>query len=89
MLNAEQLSALRMAPLNGPNKVSLAMELVGLTQAELGEAIGTTQGTVSRVTRGGFPKLPIETARKFAEFFGCSMEDLFPRANDRDAAEVA
>ena len=88
MLNPNQLAALRIAPLTGANKVSLAIELAGLRQVQLASAIGVTQGLVSKVAGGDMPKLPIETARKFAEFFGCPIEDLFPARNPEERQAV-
>lgn len=83
MLNSEQLDALRREPAAGPNRVAAAKEMLGLTQVQLASAIGVTQSLVSKVERGELPKLPVETARKFSEFFGCAIEDLFPRSDDR------
>lgn len=86
MLSAEQVATLRMAPLTGANKLSLAIELSGRTQVDIAEAIGSSQGAVSKAARGVFPKLPVDTARKYAEFFGCAIEDLFPARDDERQA---
>ena len=80
MLNVEQLEHLRRVETT-PNRVGTAMALTGVTQIELAAAIGLTQGYVSRIKNGQYgPELPGETMRAFAEFFGCAIEDLFPKA---------
>jgi transcriptional regulator with XRE-family HTH domain len=85
MLTEQQRRRLRRAPLNGPNKVALAMDLVQpkVTQIQLAAALHMTQPTVSRVRNGKYERLPGETMRAFAGFFACSIEDLFP-ARDRE-----
>lgn len=81
MLTESQLNQLRRAPLHGKrNKLGIAMAIAGTTQVELAEALGVTQPHVSAVSLGRYGRsgLPLETTRKFAQFFGCSIEDLFP-----------
>lgn len=80
VLTPEELGALRAVPvLDGmPNKVGLALTMLGLGQIDIIEETGFTQGFVSDVVRGKVKNLSIESARKFAEFFGCNIEDLFP-----------
>lgn len=68
------------------NRIARAMELAGLTQAEIASKVELTQPYVSDVARGRHSTITLDNARKFAEFFGCSIEDLFP---SRDKAEVA
>jgi transcriptional regulator with XRE-family HTH domain len=60
------------------NRVRSAMALLDLTQAVLADAIGVTQPYVSAVSRGLHPTITVENAHKFAAFFGCAIEDLFP-----------
>lgn len=78
MLTVEQLSALKMAPLKGANKLAFAIALVGTTQEQMEAATGIRQAYISAIVNGRYSKLPIETARKFAGYFGCQIEDLFP-----------
>lgn len=78
MLNGEQLSALRMAPLTGANKLAIAIALVGTTQEQIEAATGIRQAYVSAIVNARYSKLPLETARKLAGYFGCAIEDLFP-----------
>jgi len=42
------------------------------------EATGFVQPYVAQVMGGRFRTITVENARKFAEFFGCNIEDLFP-----------
>lgn len=78
MLSPEKLEALRSAALTGRNRVQTARRLAGVTQLELAGALGITQKHVSRIEAGAYSDLPLETSRAFADFFGCSIEDLFP-----------
>lgn len=54
------------------------MDLAGLTQAQLAEAIGLSQPYISDVKTGRYNTLTVENAYKFADYFGCAIEDLFP-----------
>lgn len=59
------------------------MDLLELTQAALAERLAgigyaVTQQYISDVARGRYATITVENAYKFAEFFGCSIEDLFP-----------
>lgn len=79
-LTERQLRRLRRAPLSGPNKVALAIELTGVKQADIAAGTGRPQSQISDIVRGEYTNaLPLETSRLFSEFFGCSIEDLFPR----------
>lgn len=88
MLTDEQLATLKATSTSGAaNRLTQAMELVGVTQVQIAQAVGHTQPYVSSIVNGKYSALPIETARKFSDFFGCAIEDLFPA---RDAqSEVA
>lgn len=85
-LTAKQLKALRTTDCPVGNRVAVAMQLSDLTQVEVAQAIGVTQPYVSAVVRGKHTTITVENARKFADFFGCAIEDLFPA---RTMAEVA
>ena len=76
MLSKEQLAVLRSEP--GANRVAKAMSLAGVTQTVLAKALGLTQPYVSDVARGRYRTITVENARKFAQYFGCSIDDLFP-----------
>lgn len=86
MLNAAQISTLRSAPLVGPNKVKLAMALAALTQNQVAERLGISQGRVSDVVRGDYSDLPLETTRAWARCFGVGVEDLFPARDESIAS---
>jgi transcriptional regulator with XRE-family HTH domain len=60
------------------NRVGAALELAEMTQAMLAEAIGVTQPYVSDVIRGRHATITLDNASRFSQFFGCSIEDLFP-----------
>lgn len=60
------------------NRLRKAFEMSGATQQEAQEATGLTQGYISQVVNNRYPTITVDNARKFADFFGCSIEDLFP-----------
>lgn len=76
MLSEQQLTALRSEP--GANRVAKAMALAGVTQATVARALGLAQPYISDVARGRYRTITVDNARKFARYFGCSIEDLFP-----------
>lgn len=78
MLSREQVDTLKRSRTRGRNRIARAMELASVTQVQIAEKTGYTQSYVSRVRNGHYSDLPGETMRTFAEFFGCSIEDLFP-----------
>lgn len=78
-LTKPQIRELQRASLDGPNKVRKAMGLAGVTQVQVARAIGITQPHVSEIVNGKYSSLPLDTARDFADFFGCALDDLFPR----------
>lgn len=79
MLTRAQVAELKKAPmLDTPNKLALAMKLSEVTQIDVAAATGFTQSYISRIKRGMCPKLPGETERTLAEYFGVQRDDLFP-----------
>ena len=76
MLTEQQLAVLRSEP--GSNRVAKAMALSGVTQVTIAKALGLPQPYVSDVARRRYRTITVENARKFARYFGCSIEDLFP-----------
>ena len=54
------------------------MALTGVTQVTVAKALGLTQPYVSDVARGRYRTITVENAWKFAAYFGCRIEDLFP-----------
>lgn len=78
-LTSSQLADLRDAriPESG-NRVSVALQLAGLTQQEAAALIGESQPYISDVVRGRYQTITLAKAYKFAALFGCAIEDLFP-----------
>ena len=76
MLTEQQLAILRSEP--GTNRVAKAISLAGVTQVTLADAVSLPQPYVSDVARQRYRTITVENARKFADYFGCSIEDLFP-----------
>ena len=76
MLNEEQLATLRSE--SGLNRVAKAISLAGVTQVTIAKKLGLPQPYVSDVARCRYRTITVENARKFARYFGCSIEDLFP-----------
>jgi transcriptional regulator with XRE-family HTH domain len=58
------------------------MAILGVGQAELVAGTGFKQPYVSDVMRGRFKGITVENAQRFADFFGCQIEDLFPPKRD-------
>lgn len=80
MLTAKQLADLR-RDRSGPNRLQRAMDLAKVTQTDVANALGWDQPYISKIKRGAYGDagLPLERTRALAEFFGCHIEDLFPR----------
>ena len=76
MLTERQLAVLRASL--PTSRVATAISLAGVTQVTVAEAIGVTQAYVSDVARQRYSTITVASARKFARFFGCSIDDLFP-----------
>lgn len=76
MLTRQKLRELRKAP--GSNRLRIAIELVDVTQTQVGEAIGLAQSQVSEDANGKFSEMSLSKARAYADYFGCEIEDLFP-----------
>lgn len=78
-LSATKLRELRNRPI-GPsrNRLSDAIELSKETSTAVAKATGLSLQYLSDVTRGRWDTITVENAHKFAEHFGCAIEDLFP-----------
>lgn len=79
-LTDDQLAALRAAPVSDemPNRVRVAMALTGATQTDIARDTRLAQAYVSDVERGRYRTVTVDNARRFADYFGCAIEDLFP-----------
>ena len=80
MLTEEQLAVVRSEP--GANRVAKAMALAGVTQTAVAKALGVSQAYVSDVARRRYRTITVESARKFARYFGCCIEELFPPSGE-------
>jgi transcriptional regulator with XRE-family HTH domain len=79
-LTTEQLESLRAMPLGEmPNKVRVALAAVNAKQLDLAADAKFDAAQVSRIVNGDYVSIQLETAQRVAEFFGCSVDDLFPR----------
>lgn len=79
MLTPTQLRELRRSDVGAAgNRLAKAMELEGLKQADLAQLIQLAQPYISDVARGRHQTITVENAYRFAAYFGCSIEDLFP-----------
>ena len=76
MLTSQQLTILRSEP--GANRVAKAMSLAGVKQVTVARALGLPQPYISDVARQRYRTITVENAGKFARYFGCSIEGLFP-----------
>ena len=63
----------------GENRLSKALELAGITQTACALDLGYPSSYVSDLTRDRYQDMTLRNARKFSEYFGCSIEDIFPR----------
>lgn len=80
-LTHEQVRQLRREPLlmSVTNKVRRARELAGLSQVALAAEMDTTQTQVSVIeTTTNSEALTLGTCRRYANYFGVAIEDLFP-----------
>jgi transcriptional regulator with XRE-family HTH domain len=60
------------------NKIAIALELSEAKAMDIVRATGFAPQYVSDIKNGRTNNLKIASARKFATFFGCSIDDLFP-----------
>ena len=78
-LTPRQLADLRRQPLGeAGNKVRAARLLAKWKQTALAAVLGLSQTYVSDVERGRNQTVTVALAHRFAEAFGCQIEDLFP-----------
>jgi transcriptional regulator with XRE-family HTH domain len=76
-LSSKKLRELRETPTTG-NRIAKAIDLAGVQQQEIEVATGLTQPYISDVARNRYRTITVDNAHKFAEYFGCQIEDLFP-----------
>lgn len=79
VLSEPHLKRLRETPVSeGGNRVALAIALAETTQLVVAAGTGLPQPYISDVSRNRYQTITVENARKFADYFGCSIEELFP-----------
>ena len=84
-LSPKQLRRLRSWPLGGyNNRVAAAIELTKTVQKAMADATGLSAQYISDVANGRYQTISVERAHKFADYFGCLIEDLFPRLHNGD-----
>lgn len=77
LLNPRRLRELRDTATEG-NRVARAIELAEVTQLDVAAATGLPQPYISDVARNRYQTITVDNAHKFADYFGCAIEDLFP-----------
>jgi transcriptional regulator with XRE-family HTH domain len=77
-LRGRKLRELRETPASESNRVARAIELAHVTQLDVAAVTGLPQPYISDVARNRYQTITVDNARKFAEYFGCAIEDLFP-----------
>lgn len=85
-LTSAQLDELRATPL-GPsgNRVQKAIDLLDTTQTATADGIGFKVSYVADVARGRHATITVANGHRFAEFFGCTIDDLFPAREEAHA----
>lgn len=61
-----------------PNRLAAAIKLAGKSQREVAEALEINEPHLSNICNGRVENITLPTLRKFADYFGCYIEDLFP-----------
>lgn len=79
-LTPEKLEALKAMPLNGlSNRLKIALALADVRQIDVVDETGLSAPSISNIVNGKYSELDIEVARQLANYFGCDIEDLFPK----------
>jgi DNA-binding XRE family transcriptional regulator len=60
------------------NRIAAAFRITDRAQMECAREFDLTPQYISDVKAGRFQNISVENAHKFAAFFGCAIEDLFP-----------
>jgi transcriptional regulator with XRE-family HTH domain len=77
MLTKVHIQTLRRLP-TAENRLAKAAQLGGITRSDLARDLGFTQSYVGDVSRSRYRTITLSNARKFAKYFSCSVDDLFP-----------
>lgn len=84
-LTPQQLRRLRGEPTDG-NRIASARHLLGVTQVEMARTTGLTQSQLSDLERARYVNTRLQIAHRLADYFGCAIEDIFPRPRHREVA---
>lgn len=76
-LTETQLIQLRKSRAVG-NRVAKAIELAKVPMTRVAEDTGLRYTYVTDVAANRYHTVTVENAHKFADYFGCAIEDLFP-----------
>lgn len=88
-LGHDQLSHLRAVPPTAfPNRVRVALDLLGVTQMKAAEETGIHASTLSQIINGKHADVKLDTSRRLAEYVGCAIEDLFPVSREAERASA-
>lgn len=78
-LPEKKLHQLRRTPIGSSgNRLQAAIDLAEETQTSVAAALSLPYTYVSDTARGRYQTITVEKAHKFADYFGCAIEDLFP-----------
>lgn len=78
MLSETQLKRLRKAPFApAGNRLEVAIGIAEISKTALAVATGFTPQYIGDVAAGRYDDIKVGNATKFADYFGCSIEDLF------------
>ncbi len=78
-LTPKQLKTLRETRIGAAgNRLQAAIDLAEETQSSVARALDFPISYVSDTARGRHHTMRLDNAYRFAEFFGCAIEDLFP-----------
>ena len=86
MLTRAQLAILRSEPKS--NRLGKAISLARVTQLTIAKALGLSPPYVNDVAHQRHRTITLKNARKFARYFGCTIEDLFPTDGDEAACST-
>lgn len=88
-LSREQRAALNTAPLTPglPNKILIALGIVGAPQYRLAEVAGMHPTSISQIANGKYSRIQLDTCQRIARVFGIDcVDELFPMVNNRKRA---
>ena len=64
------------------NRLRKAIELAVVTQHEVAFGVKASPSYISDLVNGCYRSLTVRNAHRFASFFNCRIEDLFPEGSD-------